>query len=130
MAATSIHDDNTVRARSKYAEREMLLRKLELSYVVLRENPSVVASGIKATPREQYLTAKLNDAKRTITQIEEEKCQLHEKIAMLEKMMQKNCKKEEEKEQESKNRHHGGDDSSTAGATASGQGRAKRRCRR
>lgn len=59
MTAASVHDDNKTKARHKYGERQMLQRKLELTYAVLREDPSVVAVGITESRHEKYLKTKL-----------------------------------------------------------------------
>ncbi len=62
MTAACIHHQNTVKARSKHEEKRMLQRKLKLTYAILRENPSVVTSGISETAQEKYLKRKLEEA--------------------------------------------------------------------
>lgn len=76
MAAASIHDKNTVKAKNKFEEKEMLQRKFELTYAILRENPTVVASGIYETHREKYLNEKIGV-------LEEEKRKLQEDLTRL-----------------------------------------------
>jgi len=72
MTAACIHDDNTIKAGSKGEERMMLNRKLNLTYAILRGDPSVVASGITGTSRERYLEKKLEDAHGEIRRLKQE----------------------------------------------------------
>lgn len=72
MTAACIHDDNTIKARSKEEESMMLKRKLNLTYAVLRGDPSVVASGITGTSRERYLEEKLEEAHGEICRLKQE----------------------------------------------------------
>jgi hypothetical protein len=78
MAGAAIHDNNTVIANHKCQEREMLNRKLNLTYSMLRENPTVVASGRTASLREQYLNKTLMGAHNKIEQLEKEKQKLQD----------------------------------------------------
>ena len=55
MTAASIRDSNTVRPNTKREELKMKNRKRTLAYAILRENPTVVASGIVPSAREIYL---------------------------------------------------------------------------
>jgi hypothetical protein len=72
MTAASIHDELADTARSKDEERRMLHRKLELTYAILLENPTVVTTGIVDSPKEKYLTQKLEDANKKIEALEKE----------------------------------------------------------
>ena len=79
MTAACIHDDNANKPR----EPEMLLRKLNLTFALLLENPSVVTCGIQESERELWLTDKLIKAQDHIQEQNEEIRKLREQNALL-----------------------------------------------
>lgn len=84
MTAASLHDCHTVSARYKGEEQNMLLRKQDLCYELLRANPSVVASGISESAQEKYLKRRLTEAHSEIEGLKQRQNALLNEIARLE----------------------------------------------
>lgn len=72
MTAACIHDQNTTMANTKGEEKQMLQRKLDMTYALLRQDPSVVSLGVNETLHEKYLQKKLAEEKDKSKRLEME----------------------------------------------------------
>jgi hypothetical protein len=80
MTAASICDENTVRASNKREEEEMFCIKMNMSYALLREDPSAVSSGIKESAYEAPLKKRLRGMEDALEAWLEENKRLREEL--------------------------------------------------
>jgi hypothetical protein len=83
LTAACLHEDNAWRAGGKEEALRKSLRQLNLSYEILRLDPTVVSRGVQATPRELYLQQQLNEAKDEIRKLQAEQQKLQDQVDRL-----------------------------------------------
>jgi len=95
LTGACLHDDNSFRAGSKYEERRVNVRKLNLAYTLLRQNPSVVSSGrTEPRSRELYLEKELESAESKMQRLRKENEKLQKENSVLKTKMAESTENE------------------------------------